>query len=69
MDAYEFGRSQVDRCRNEVVAVGDHVDPLTQSSIYMKLRVRVPSPQILIIFVPSSTAWITFQQTTDPPGS
>ena len=36
--------------------------PVTQSSIYMKLRVRVPSPQIGISCRPLNFAAITFRQ-------
>ena len=36
--------------------------PSTQSSMYMKLRVCLPSPQISISSLPVSMAWITLRQ-------
>ena len=36
--------------------------PFTQSSIYMKLRVWWPSPQMLMVCLPASMAAMTFRQ-------
>ena len=60
IDRDQFGATEVDRLDRRpfmIICV-----PCTQSSMYMKLRVWWPSPQISISSVPSRTASVTLRQ-------
>src|SRR5205823_8275677 len=60
VDRHQLRTAEVDRLQD--VRVRDGLDALKQSSMYMKDRVWVPSPQISMSCLPVTTAAITLRQ-------